>query len=133
LRYTNIRITSSERSPGVAIKPLVWVGSSLADLRAFPADARWRAGFELRKVQEGFDPSDWKPMSIIGAGVVELRIHTDVERRVVYVAKFAEAIYALHAFEKRTGKTARRDIAVARNRLREVLRDRRQTRRAGKY
>ena len=95
------------------MKLLEFVGSSLDDLREFPAEARRAAGFELGFVQRGLDPSDWKPMSQVGAGVREIRIHVLGEWRVLYVAKFAEAVYVLHAFQKKTQKTRREDIELA--------------------
>lgn len=103
-------------------KPLAWLRSSLADRRRFPADARRQAGHELHQVQQGLSPSDWRPMSSVGAGVVEIRIHTEQEFRVFYMARFEEAVYVLHAFEKKTQKTAKRDIDVARARYAELLR-----------
>jgi phage-related protein len=106
------------------MKKLLWVGSALQDLRAFPDDARRMAGHELHLIQEGLEPDDWKPMTSVGPGVYELRIHTNLEHRVFYVAKFEEGIYVLHAFEKRTRQTAHRDIELARERYRDVLRDR---------
>ena len=57
------------------MKPLNFVGSSLDDLRNFPDEARRAAGIELRAVQRGLEPSDWKPMQVIGPGVKEIRIH----------------------------------------------------------
>ena len=69
-------------------KPLQWVGGSLAELRAFPADARRRAGYQLRRLQQGLLPDDWKPMGTVGAGVAEIRLHAGTEHRVFYVAKF---------------------------------------------
>ena len=107
-------------------KPIAWLGGVLADLRAFPADARRDAGFELRRVQQGLDPDDWKPIPSIGPGVREIRIHTGLEHRVFYVATFAEAVYVLHAFEKRTRKTPKRDLQVAQDR-RHALVNRRRT------
>jgi phage-related protein len=83
------------------MKKIFWVGSTLQDLRAFPEDARSIAGHELHLVQQGLEPDDWKPMTSIGPGVQELRIHTGVEHRVFYVAKFAEGVYVLHAFSRR--------------------------------
>ena len=106
-------------------KPLAFVGSSREDLRSFPADARRRAGFELDQVQRGLLPTDWKPMTSIGSGVMEIRIHTGVEHRVFYVAKFEEAVYVLHAFEKKGQKTSKRDIEFGRARLSELLVQRR--------
>ena len=106
------------------MKPITWLGDSLEQLQAFPDEARREAGFELFEVQKGFDPSDWKPMAGIGAGVREIRIHTGNEYRVMYVAKFAEAIYVLHAFGKKTQQTAKRDIELASQRYRELLNER---------
>ncbi|MEK6641913.1 MAG: type II toxin-antitoxin system RelE/ParE family toxin [Nitrospirota bacterium] len=102
------------------MKRLEFAGSSLDDLREFPAEARRVAGFELGFVQRGLDPSDWKPMKEVGAGVREIRIHVLEEWRVLYVAKFAEAIYVLHAFQKKTQKTKREDIELARTRYRQI-------------
>ena len=92
------------------MKPLAWLGTSRTDLRRFPTAARRVAGFQLWRVQLGLDPNDWKPMPGVGPGVREVRLHSDVEHRVLYVAKFAEAVYVLHAFEKRGRRTDRRDI-----------------------
>ncbi|TKB94115.1 MAG: type II toxin-antitoxin system RelE/ParE family toxin [Nitrospira sp.] len=97
-------------------KVILWLGSSRQDLQAFPPDARRLAGFQLRQIQEGVEPFDWKPMSTIGPGVREIRVHTALEHRVCYIAKFGEAIYVLHAFEKRTRKTSQRDLDLARQR-----------------
>ena len=107
-----------------AMKRLIWVGSSLDDLQMFPADARRLAGHQLDLVQRGFEPDDWKTMRSIGPGAYEIRIHTALEHRVCYVAKFEEGIYVLHAFEKKTQQTTRRDLNLARERLRAVLRSR---------
>jgi phage-related protein len=105
----------------VAVKPVLWLGSAREDVRSFPRMARRRAGYELFRVQLGLEPSDWRPMSSVGSGVNEIRIHAGTERRVIYAAKFAEAVYVLHAFEKRTRKTPRREIDLARHRLRELV------------
>ncbi len=102
------------------MKPLEFVGSSLHDLREFPAEARRAAGFELGFVQRGLEPSDWKPMKQVGAGVQEIRIHVLGEWRVVYVARFAAAVYVLHAFQKKTQKTAKGDLEIARARYRQI-------------
>jgi phage-related protein len=111
------------------LKPVIWVGSSLDDLRDFPDVARQRAGHNLHLVQLGLEPADWKPMTSVGAGVLELRIRTERAHRVFYLARFADAIYVLHAFEKKTQKTGKRDLEMGRARLREVLAMRRSQRR----
>ncbi|MBM4312368.1 MAG: type II toxin-antitoxin system RelE/ParE family toxin [Deltaproteobacteria bacterium] len=102
------------------IKPLKFIASSLDDLRNFPDEARRAAGFELHAIQSGLEPSDWKPMQIIGSGVKEICIHILGEWRVVYVAKYHEAVYVLHAFQKKTKKTRRQEIDLARQRYREI-------------
>ncbi|MGQ0666835.1 MAG: type II toxin-antitoxin system RelE/ParE family toxin [Nitrospiraceae bacterium] len=102
-------------------KPIVQLGSSPSDLQAFPQDARRLAGFQLRQVQQGLEPADYKPLPTIGPGACEIRIHTAVEHRVCYVAKFAEAIYVLHAFEKRTRKTSQHDVKLARQRYQALM------------
>lgn len=102
------------------MKTLKFVGSSQDDLREFPVDAKRQAGFELDAVQRGLEPSDWKPMASIGPGVNEIRIHVRGEWRIIYVAKFAEAVYVLHAFQKKTQKTRREDIELAQRRYRQI-------------
>lgn len=102
------------------MKPLKFVGSSLDDLRNFPDEARRAAGFELRTVQNGLDPSDWMPMQAIGSGAKEIRIHVLGEWRVVYVAKLHDAVYVLHSFRKTSRKTSRKDIELARQRYKQI-------------
>jgi phage-related protein len=102
------------------MKSLRFIGSSLDDMRDFPAEARRQAGFELDAVQRGLEPSDWKPMTSVGMGVREIRIHVLGEWRVIYVAKLADAIYVLHAFQKKTQRTRREDIELARRRYRQI-------------
>jgi phage-related protein len=103
-------------------RPLILLGTSRRDLRAFPDLPRRLAGFQLRRVQQGLDPADWKPMRTVGPGVREIRIHVGGARRVFYLATRAEAIYVLHAFEKKTRKTAARDLQIGRDRFRELER-----------
>ena len=105
-------------------KPLAWLGSARRDIRTFPAAARRSSGFQLRKVQQGLDPDDWKPMTSVGAGVREIRIQTELAHRVFYVATFEEAVYVLHAFEKRTQKTPPHDVTLARERYRALVKKR---------
>jgi len=99
-------------------KRIVWIGSSRDDVRRFPRDARRKAGLELRAVQRGEEPTDFKPIPSVGAGVYEIRIHAQGAYRVFYVAKFEEAIYVLHAFQKKTQKTAKIDLEIGRQRFR---------------
>ncbi len=108
----------------MAEKPLRWVGASRDDLRAFPATARRTAGHQLHRVQMGLMPNDWKPMSSVGGGVHEIRIRADREHRVLYVARFQEAVYVLHAFEKKAQRTSKADIELGCKRLAAVIRAR---------
>ncbi len=87
------------------MKTLKFVGMSRDDLRAFSVEAKYAVGMELRQVQNGSMPTDWKPMPGIGAGVYELRVHEAEEWRVIYVAKLSDAVYVLHAFQKKGRKT----------------------------
>ena len=102
------------------MKALRFVGSSLDELRDFPTEARRQAGFDLYAIQRGIEPSDWRPMPGVGAGVREVRIHVLGEWRVIYVAKFAEAVYVLHAFQKKSQQTRREDIELAQRRYRQI-------------
>jgi phage-related protein len=102
------------------VKPLRFVGSSLSDLSAFPAAARRDAGYELWQVQEGLMPSDFKPLLEVGPGAYEIRVHVAGEWRVIYVARFSAAVYVLPAFQKKTRKTGKPDIELARKRYRQI-------------
>jgi phage-related protein len=105
------------------VKRILWAGSSKEDVKAFPTVARREAGFQLNKIQHGDDPDDWKPMTTIGAGVREIRIRDAVDAfRVVYVARFGDAIHVLHAFQKKTPKTSRQDLELAQIRYKSILR-----------
>ncbi len=102
------------------MKPLNFIGSSLDDLRNFPEEARKAAGFELYAIQRGLEPSYWRPMPSIGRGVKEIRIHILGEWRVIYVAKFEDAVHVLHSFQKKTRKTNQHDIEIARKRFKQI-------------
>ena len=101
-------------------KPLEFVGSSREDLRDFPEEARRDAGVQLWAVQEGLSPRDWKAMTSVGPGAMEIRIRKQGAWRVIYVAKFEEAVYVLHAFEKKEQKTRQADIDIAKKRYQEI-------------
>ena len=106
-------------------KSIDWRGSSLDDLREFPEAARRQAGYELRKLQRGESPVDWRRFPEGGPGVNEIRIDApDGWFRVMYVAKFEEAIYVLHSFQKSTRKTNRNDLEIAKTRYRAVVAER---------
>jgi phage-related protein len=103
-------------------KQIRWVGSAYDDLLEFPEDARKEAGFQLGKVQAGLEPTDWKPFDDVGAGTKEIRIRdASGSYRVMYVAKFEEAIYVLHCFQKKSQATSKQDRAIAAARYRAVV------------
>jgi phage-related protein len=105
------------------LKRVTFHGDSLERIRDFPEDARKEAGYELYQVQRGRHPTDWKPMSSVGAGVREIRIRdASGAYRVIYVAAVAGAVHVLHAFQKKTQRTAQRDLELATLRLRELRR-----------
>ena len=101
------------------MKAVVFLGDSLSRLREFPESARATAGFQLHQLQRGLDPDDWKPMGTIGPGVSEIRIReASGAFRVIYLAKLEDRVLVLHAFQKKTQKTAQKDIDLAAARLR---------------
>lgn len=104
------------------MKKLSFLGSSLDDLREFPAEVKSEAGYQLERVQSGLEPLDFKPMPTIGKGVWEIRIKDEAGQfRVIYIAKLKEAVYVLHCFQKKTQKTAQKDIDLSNKRLRELM------------
>lgn len=102
------------------MKSLRFVGSSLDDLKDFPAEARRHVGYELHAVQAGLMPSDFKHMLNVGSGAYEIRVKVLGEWRVIYVAKFDDAVYVLHAFQKKTQKTRKEDIDLAAKRYKQI-------------
>lgn len=102
------------------MKEIHWVGSSYKDVCAFPVSTRQEAGYQLHLIQSGLNPVDWKPMTSVGQGVREIRIHQGGQHRIIYIAKFAEAVYVLHAFQKKTQRTSKQDIEIAKTRLKEI-------------
>jgi len=101
-------------------KPILFVGGSRDDLRTFPAEVRKVLGEELLRVQNGLMPVDFKPMKEVGKGAYEIRVRLDGAWRVIYVAKFADAVYVLHAFEKKTQKTSQSDLELAKRRYKLI-------------
>ncbi|MCK9509534.1 MAG: type II toxin-antitoxin system RelE/ParE family toxin, partial [Pigmentiphaga sp.] len=100
------------------------LGTSLDDLRAFPPSAKREAGYQIDQVQNGREPDDWKPMKAVGQGVKEIRVHdSEGAFRVIYIAKFADAVYVIHCFQKKTQKTNKADIDLASKRYRDLLQE----------
>lgn len=109
-------------------KPIDWRGSSLRDIKddaVFSPHARKEAGHQLSQVQAGLEPDDWKPFDVVGPGTKEIRINLDDGWfRVLYVAKFPEAVYVLHCFKKKTNATSQHDQTIAAQRYKAVILER---------
>jgi phage-related protein len=105
------------------MKPIVFLGDSLERVREFPQRARRNCGYQLDRVQNGLEPDDWKPMASVGVGVREIRVRdASGAYRVIYVANWKDAVYVLHAFQKKSQRAPLRDLAVAKTRLSELKR-----------
>ncbi len=102
-------------------KQLRWLGDSLDVVKAFSDEAKRSVGHQLGLVQTGMEPDDWKVMETVGSGVKEIRLRFEKAYRVMYVAKFSEAVYVLHAFEKKTQKTSKQDIDLAAGRYKALV------------
>ena len=105
-------------------KPIFWVGTSYKDLLSFPVSVKQQAGYQLHRIQNGLEPENWKPFSMIGVGVNEIRISEEEGIfRILYIAKFESKVYVLHAFQKKTQKTRRQDIEIAKARYSAVVQE----------
>lgn len=107
------------------MKPICFLGNSLQALRQFPDDARQDVGYQLDQLQRGRQPSDFKPMPTVGKGVEELRVWDESGTYcVIYFARLEEALYVLHAFQKKTQATSRQDVELAKDRYLDLIRNR---------
>ncbi|MEM1118068.1 MAG: type II toxin-antitoxin system RelE/ParE family toxin [Bacteroidota bacterium] len=107
------------------LKPVEWARPALHAARALPSGARRELGFQLDRVQRGLNPNDFKPIKAVGAGVYEIRVRDEGRAfRSFYVARFDQAVYVLHVFEKKTRKTLQADLDLGRSRYRALLRQR---------
>lgn len=107
------------------MKKITWLGNTHDVVKGYTSAAKSEIGYNLDKVQRGMDPFDWKPMPTVGPGVKEIRIHEENEYRVLYVAKFEESVYILHAFIKKTQQTSKKDIDLGKQRYADLLQMRR--------
>lgn len=106
------------------VKKIQFVGTALEDLRGFPDAVRRECGYQLDRVQQGVEPTDWKSMVGVGSGVREIRVRDGSGAfRVIYVAKFADRVVVLHCFQKKSQKTSAADLATARKRYQQVIAD----------
>jgi len=109
----------------MTLKQVKWLGDSRERIRDFPDEPKREAGYQLERVQAGKEPADWKPMPSVGLGVNEIRVRdAGGAFRVIYVARFSEAVYVLHAFQKTARKTPKPDLDLARRRFRELVQER---------
>ena len=103
------------------IKNIHFLGNSLEILRSFHKDTKREIGQQLDYVQHGLMPDDWKPMTSIGIGVKEIRVRNQLGAfRTIYVVKRKSGIYVLHIFEKKSQKTPKKDIDLAKTRLKTI-------------
>ncbi len=104
------------------MKDVIWLGDSRKSTQGLPTAAKLAIGTQLMMVQNGLDPMDWKPMKTIGQGVREIRIRAGSSYRVIYTAQFRDTVYVLHVFEKKSQKTPKHDIDLAKQRFAELRR-----------
>jgi len=106
------------------MKPLEFLGDSKKHLDHFPATAKHKLGFQMQRAQAGLQPSDAKPMPSVGPGVEEIRVWVESGTyRVIYIARRPEAVYVLHAFQKKSQQTNQSDLKLARERLAQLQRN----------
>jgi phage-related protein len=100
---------------------IAWEGDSKEVISSFPDAAKYNLGFDLRLLQRGQQPTDYRPMSSVGPGVFELRDQDErAWYRVIYLSRVHGVIHVLHCFEKRSRETTMREINTARQRLKAV-------------
>lgn len=108
----------------MTLKPVRFLGDALQCLREFPVNAKQDVGYQLDRVQRGLQPDDFKPMPSIGRGVEEIRVWDESGAfRVIYTARLADAVYVIHAFQKKTQATSKRDVDIARRRFAQLMRE----------
>jgi phage-related protein len=104
------------------MRTVVFEGNTLETLRQLPDNARLRSGYEIDRAQRDKEPENWKPFPSVGQGVREIRVQVGKQYRIIYIAKFEDKVHVLHVFEKKSQKTRKSDIEIAKNRLKEVIR-----------
>ena len=104
----------------VKLKPITWLGNSKEVIRSWPEMTRKRAGEELFRLQIGSEPLHWRSMKSVGRGVREIKISEGGQQRVFYLTRRNEGVFILHAFEKRTRRTAKSEIDLGKQRLKSI-------------
>jgi len=102
------------------MKTIIFLGDSRERIRDFPEAPRLGMGRQLLRVQHGLDPQDWRPMKTVGPGVREVRVQVDGQFRAFYVTNLGNAVYVLHAFQKKTPQTSQQDIDLGRTRFKQI-------------
>jgi len=102
------------------MQPLIFIGTSRDDIRAFPEIVRRELGRQLLRIQQGLNPENWKPMKTVGQGVREVRVSVAGQYRAFYVTSIGHAVYVLHAFQKKEQKTSLKDIELGQRRFRQI-------------
>ena len=106
------------------LRPLVWLGNSRRNLRAFPVEAKKIIGDELQLIQFGGMPKDAKPFKGVGSGVFEIALRHDAEAyRTVVAVQLGRKIYVLHAFQKKSKKgiaTPKQEVDLIKQRYKEA-------------
>ncbi|HEY9755513.1 MAG TPA: type II toxin-antitoxin system RelE/ParE family toxin [Oculatellaceae cyanobacterium] len=120
---------STKREEAEDPKTVIWRPENLrAEIKKkWPVDVRENVGFQLQRVQFGKEPNNYRTMPSIGAGVYEIKVQDDDKKqfRLIYVAKFAEAIYVIHVITgKTTERTSPQDIELAKQRLKQIIEER---------
>lgn len=102
------------------MKQVEFLGDTRETVRRWGKEVKERVGIELYRLQQGKNPTDFKPMKDVGSGVSEIRIKHNGQFRVIYTAKFQNTIYVLGAFQKKTQKTPKQELENVRNRLKLI-------------
>ena len=106
---------------GISLKPIRWLGTTRDDIREQRPVIRYQFGQQLFRVQMGLMPNNYKSISAVGPGAYEIRVQDgDGIARLMYVAKFHDAICVLHVFTKKSQRTPKTDFDLARKRYREA-------------
>jgi phage-related protein len=106
------------------MKDVIWIADALDVLKNFPAQARHDLGVELMRVQAGLNPVRYRPMPSIGLGVQEIKVKYRGEYRLIYVARFEEGVYAISSFHKKSQRTPKRELELAKARYKQLVKDR---------
>lgn len=118
-----IRIDPSEEK-----EVIFWPESLTAEIKKdWSIVMKKEGGFQLGRVQQGLEPNDYRPLPTIGPGVKEIKLQDEdkSQYRLIYIAKFEEAIYVFHVITKKTTEsTSKHDIALAKTRLGEIIKHR---------